>query len=262
LGFSGYASDSNAQAFWTPALRELLGSNAVSDATLAAIATQNIAALPQFVASSRIAVSVDTSATSRTINLELAGPTDTGLRLACPAVLGCAVPGCRPRYLQPRLAATRLPAASPHVEFDAQSLLDFGSSSGVVFKVTVSVSGSGSVFQVEVCSLTVTAATIAETGCSIERSAAPVPALLARYPSRYASPLGAVFTFTSATPTVGEYVFAFVKASCSSSVVRQAGASKESSVCSNRGTCDSSSGLCRCFEGFHGGSCSEAVLIE
>lgn len=46
---------------------------------------------------------------------------------------------------------------------------------------------------------------------------------------------------------------------CSARLERRASATTEAVECGNRGTCDRTSGLCDCFQGYAGSACSEPV---
>jgi hypothetical protein len=59
--------------------------------------------------------------------------------------------------------------------------------------------------------------------------------------------------------TISNGIAGTISATNTVTVVEQtaAGADNEASVCSNRGTCDTESGLCSCFGGYKGISCQK-----
>lgn len=52
------------------------------------------------------------------------------------------------------------------------------------------------------------------------------------------------------------------KGSATIGIVHSTYGTREKAVCSNRGSCDSSTGLCACNEGFHGQSCELQTVIQ
>lgn len=246
--------------FVTKPVGPMLGSGALSQTALRAAMSSELKGLPNFLADDSIEVTASGTQRSRDVSLRLVGHRAGGsvLSFACPSPLGCTVPGCRPRYIQPRLSLQQVQSNGVKLRQPLTVEVPPGAA-GVAIRVAVAQAVHGSVqiptFAVQTCSLSVAGAALVESACTGTMGARPIPdtdALL----NGVDVGSGVELIFATAAPALGDYNFFFVVGTCG---VETSATGQQGTECSGRGLCARGTGLCRCFDDYEGLNCGIAA---
>jgi len=254
--------------------RPVLGLWAAAAAPSAEALRRALVTLPgQAVRSARVERTVSTL-TTRAWSITWTAPENSGpvTAVLCPGgarMQGCGEDGCAPWFRQMLAVDTSGTTgtaghvvlddttsfdgagdASSPAEFDAEVVLTV--TAGTPFPVFVSELRSPSAAAAAVDGPSGAVAGPEDPTVGTDLTPAPLVVSVGR---------GLVLRFSTLAPDPGRYVFRVSAPTCSAEVVRDANPGYEGAECSNRGTCNSLLGECRCYAGFEGAACSRMTAL-